>query len=161
MVLTSTLLYLTTCCRSDSAALRTIDPSIAKYIIEFKAEMEQRGALPTWAPLPLAITYGTTPYGTIGVCYLPANIVIIDESLQRADEYKRKSTIFHELTHCMSLILTHSDDPGAIMYHEHMESDFSRWGEQMDDLADFIKQHSPIYKIMRDQTAPLYAPGEH
>jgi hypothetical protein len=148
MVLTSTLLYLTTCCRSDSNVLRTIDPDLAAYIIEFKAEMEQRGALPSWAPLPMVITYGATPPGTIGVCYLPANVIIIDKDLRDSeDEYKRKSTVMHELGHCMALINSHSDDPSSIMYFEHVPSDFSNWRHQMDELARFIKERSPIYRL--------------
>lgn len=136
--------------------LRTIDPSLAAYIIEFKTEMEQRGALPTWAPLPMVITYGTTPEDTVGVCYLPANVIIIDKELQYSDdEYKRKSTIFHELLHCTSMVSRHSDDPGHIMYFQHVPSDFSRWGEQMDDLAAFIKKYSPIYSLKVRLEAPV------
>jgi len=152
MVLTSTLAFLTTCCRSDSAALRTIDPDLAAYIIEFKAEMEQRGALPTWAPLPIAITYGYPGADNNGVAYLPMNVVIISERLRDLNgeygEYERKSTIFHELVHAVGMVRRHSDDPGSIMYYKHMPSDMSRWDEQMDELAAYIKKYSPIYQLM-------------
>ena len=148
MVLTSTLVCLTTCCRSDSAYLRTIDPALAGYIIEFKAEMEQRGALPSWAPLPMAITYGHVPAGYLGVCYLPSNVVIIAEELRDIeDEYLRKSTIFHELTHCSALITTHSGDDESIMYHKHVPDSMGGWDAKMDDLAKFIMRHSPIYLL--------------
>lgn len=155
MVLISILAYLTTCCRQDDTLLRSIDPALVGYIREFQAEMTQRGALPDWAPFPTVITYGSPPPGKLGVCYLPANVIIIEKSLQTAaDEYKRKSTIFHELVHCRALILSHSDDPASIMYFEHVDADMDNWGEQMDDLANFIKERSPVYKIMRDMEGP-------
>lgn len=161
LVLTSTFLYLTTCCRGDTDVLRTIDPSLAAYIIEFKAEMEQRGVLPSWAPLPMVITYGATPDGSNdipanGVCYTPANVILIQQSLKTtSDEYERWSTVMHELTHCMALVRAHSDDPKHIMYEEHRPDTMENRTRKLDDLARFIKKHSPIYMLKMKLEAPV------
>lgn len=161
MVLTSSLLYLTTCCRSDSTYLRTIDPDLAGYIIEFKAEMEQRGALPSWAPLPAVIIYGHVPEGNLGIAYIGAtpSVVIIAEHLRdSSDEYGRKSTVFHELTHAMAQISRHHTDPAHIMYYKHEPRGMDDWDKQMDSLARYIKKYSPIYRLKQQLEAPADVP---
>lgn len=156
MVIISILPLLNISCRAEPADIRyTIDPALAMYIREFKLDMVARGALPEWAPLPLVAVYGPTAEKVLGMCY-STRTVIIDQDLEYSDnEYLRKSTIYHEMAHCMAGIMQHSPESGHIMYWKHQPDTMENWDAKLDDLAWYIKAYSPIAHIQEDLVGPI------
>jgi hypothetical protein len=129
----------------------TIDPSVVPYIQEFIEEMSARGAIPPGMQIPYIVSYAKIKGDYIGICYpgVGGGFVVLDTAIRDTkNEYLRKSTIFHEISHCSLQILGsrgHSDNPNSIMYWRHNPSPQWTWEQQLDELALFIIERSPYF----------------
>lgn len=139
-------LMLTACGREVVKYDLWIHPSLKPSVVEFFRDVERfdmRGAIGGIE----VITISDLPGKYAGFCYAYRDAVYIDQSLKG---YDLKSSVYHELTHCVFGIYDHNPDPESIFAEYLPDINEDNWTDKKIDLFHYIRQHSPYERAVRE-----------
>lgn len=106
-----------TACGSPVPADWQVAPELVSSTLEY---VDLTGA----SPIPLTVSYAPLPDPLNGICVVQgtAGAIYLSPAILDIGPWQQKAILFHELTHCLYMDPTHSEDPRALMYPESLEA---------------------------------------